>query len=174
MVNATATQVETYLLKAWEKAGFKEIYKYKGRIKAFREPLTNLDLLYEPSQELFTDVQDIADFAESSPEQYKIPINFLLAKRSTGSHIFLSLKNERGLHATPAAMFAQTAMKFKSKILVSHYDSPQVVDAKSLVHVVALGGKKGDLLRVFAKGEDEDEALAELEDLVHNRNFDGE
>lgn len=87
---------------------------------------------------------------------------------------FVEIKNKRGLHATPACMLAQTAMKFKSKINVSHYDSYNLVNAKSLVHVVSLGGKPGDLLRIQANGEDEEEAVTAIVDLVERRNFDGE
>lgn len=89
-------------------------------------------------------------------------------------YALLEIKNVRGFHATPACMFAQTAMQFESKIKVGHYDSERMVNAKALVLVVSLGGKTGDVLRVEATGADEEAAIAALTDLVERRNFDGE
>lgn len=86
----------------------------------------------------------------------------------------VTIKNERGLHATPACMFAQTAMMYDSDITVELLGSSQPFNAKSLLHVVALGAKPGDVLRIEANGKDEHEAVAALIDLVENRNFDGE
>jgi len=84
----------------------------------------------------------------------------------------IEIGGERGFHATPAAMFAQTAMKFKANVHVGHYGQP-LRDAKNLIAVYALGGKKGDILRVVTEGEDEEEAMDEILMLVAS-NFKGE
>lgn len=84
----------------------------------------------------------------------------------------LQINTPRGLHATPACMLAQTTMKFKSRIKLHYKDD--VINCKSLVHVVSLGVKTGETIQVFAVGDDAEEAVAALRNLVEVRNFDGE
>ena len=78
----------------------------------------------------------------------------------------------RGLHATPACMLVQLAITFFSAITISINE--RKVNAKSIVGVLALGGQSGDILTITADGEDEEEAIAALVDLIDIRNFDGE
>ena len=68
--------------------------------------------------------------------------------------------NPVGLHARPAAVFVQTARKFKSKILV--HKNEKFADAKNLLQILALGVDCGDEIEIVAEGEDEMEALGEL------------
>jgi phosphotransferase system HPr (HPr) family protein len=84
----------------------------------------------------------------------------------------VTIKTPRGLHATPACMLAQTAMRFDSAIRVEY--KGKIINCKSLVRVVALGAGTGDKLILSAVGEDAKEAIAALVDLVEVRNFDGE
>jgi phosphocarrier protein HPr len=91
----------------------------------------------------------------------------------------VTIKLERGLHATPAAMMAQTAMKFKSAIrfIAESPSNPKVsrsMDGKDLIAVYLLQAKCGTEIKITAEGVDEDEAVAAIVDLVENRNFDGE
>jgi phosphotransferase system HPr (HPr) family protein len=77
----------------------------------------------------------------------------------------LTIKNEVGLHARPAALFVQTAARFKNtKIEV--VKEGQVRDAKSILGVLTLKVSKGTTIVVRAEGEHADEALAALHDLV--------
>ena len=73
--------VETMLLEIWKNNGVTEIYKYKSRIKAFREPLTNIELFYDMTQSMFQDVEDIANHNYSSPKSYKKNIEDLIQSR---------------------------------------------------------------------------------------------
>jgi phosphotransferase system HPr (HPr) family protein len=80
----------------------------------------------------------------------------------------LIVNHEVGLHARPASVFVQTASKFSSDISVAHGD--RTANAKSILTVLTLGAHKGAEITITAEGEDADEALAALEELV-NSNF---
>lgn len=77
--------------------------------------------------------------------------------------IKLEIKNEVGLHARPAALFAQTANKFKSTITVKNGDIS--ANAKSILHILTLGAEQGCVITVVAEGEDADQALEALTEL---------
>lgn len=76
----------------------------------------------------------------------------------------LKINNETGLHARPAALFAQTAMQYQSKITIYQIDKKG--DAKSVLNILGLGICKGTEIEVEAEGPDENEALAALQNLV--------
>lgn len=84
------------------------------------------------------------------------------------AEITLEIKNKVGLHARPAALFVQTASKFKSTITVKNGDAS--ANAKSILHVLTLGACHGSTIKVTAEGEDAEQALKAIEEL-HARNF---
>lgn len=67
----------------------------------------------------------------------------------------------RSLEARPAALFVQTASKFKSNILVK-IDN-KVANAKSIMGIISMGILEGQSITIVAEGEDEDSAVAELQ-----------
>ena len=79
------------------------------------------------------------------------------------------ISNNIGLHARPATFFIQKANNFKSNIWVSTQD--RKVNAKSLLGVLSLGIIKGTTITVIADGEDEEEAINTLVELIDS-NFD--
>jgi phosphocarrier protein HPr len=79
----------------------------------------------------------------------------------------VTLLNKVGLHARPAAMFVQTASKYKSKIKISKEEKE--VDAKSILGVLSLAAFHNDKIKIKAEGEDAEEALKQLIDLVNNK-----
>ena len=81
----------------------------------------------------------------------------------------LVITNKSGLHARPAAVFVQTAARFQSKIMLRFAD--KTANAKSIMGVMKLGVSKGDTIVVQVEGEDAEQAIAALKDLVQ-RNFD--
>jgi len=83
----------------------------------------------------------------------------------------LIITNKVGLHARPAALLVQTAAQFQSKIQVQLEE--RVVNAKSILSVMKLGATVGSTIVVRAEGEDAEQALAALRDLVY-RKFDEE
>lgn len=81
------------------------------------------------------------------------------------------ITNKVGLHARPARMLVQTAAQFRSQIQLQHGE--KTANAKSIVGVLKLGAALGDTITLHAEGEDAEEALKTLTDLV-NRKFDEE
>ena len=81
----------------------------------------------------------------------------------------VTVTNKVGLHARPAAVFVQTANKFRSSIKVTNATSSgKTVDAKSIIMVLTLGVMKDHEIRIQADGTDEAAAVAALESLVAN------
>jgi phosphotransferase system HPr (HPr) family protein len=78
--------------------------------------------------------------------------------------INLIVTNEVGLHARPASVFVQTAAKFSSEIEVSYGE--KTVNAKSILAVLTLGAHKDAEIVVKAEGDDAEDALKALEELV--------
>lgn len=80
--------------------------------------------------------------------------------------VTLTIHNKVGLHARPAALFVQTANRYKSNILV--VKDEQVANAKSILSVLALGVEQGAVVSIKAEGEDEVEAIEALKELVES------
>jgi phosphocarrier protein HPr len=76
--------------------------------------------------------------------------------------IEVTITDEVGLHARPAARFVKTAMRFDADISVANGD--RRADAKSLVQVLQLEANRGTTVTIDADGDDADEALAALEE----------
>ncbi len=76
------------------------------------------------------------------------------------------VQNKLGLHARPAALLVKTANKFKADVFLTR--ESQVVNGKSIMGVMMLAANYGSEITLSVKGEDEENALAELTKL-----FDG-
>jgi phosphocarrier protein HPr len=81
----------------------------------------------------------------------------------------LTIMNKVGLHARPAALFVQTAARFKDTRVEVVKDGT-VRDAKSILNVLTLGVSQGTTITVRADGPQADEAVAALTELV-DRDF---
>jgi phosphocarrier protein HPr len=79
----------------------------------------------------------------------------------------LQIKNKAGLHARPAAMFAQKSNTFKSNITIVKDD--KTANAKSILNIMALGIKKDDTIVVKIEGPDAAEAGAALQKIVEDK-----
>ena len=67
------------------------------------------------------------------------------------------IKNEHGLHARPSAVLVK---KYNASVAVQNLDrDSQLVSAKSLMKIVALGVVKGHRLRFVASGEEAQQAI---------------
>jgi phosphocarrier protein len=75
--------------------------------------------------------------------------------------------HETGLHARPASLFVKLASSFKSTITVSA--NGRKANAKSILEVLTLGAGKDCELLIEARGEDEEEALKCLVEMVTTR-----
>lgn len=75
--------------------------------------------------------------------------------------------NKLGLHARAAAKFVTTASSFASEIYLAR-DGRQV-NGKSIMGVMMLAAGKNTHLTLTASGEDEQQAIEDLEQLIENR-----
>ena len=82
-----------------------------------------------------------------------------------GEKVFV-VKNETGLHARPASQFVQKAAKFKSVIKLKK--DGKEANAKSIISVLSLGASKGSEITISCAGDDEQEALSALIELLDN------
>ncbi len=71
---------------------------------------------------------------------------------------------EEGLHARPAAQFVKTAKQFSSDIVVIKKDKE--ANAKSPLKIMTLRAKKGDTIVIRAEGDDAQEAVDALAELI--------
>jgi len=79
----------------------------------------------------------------------------------------LTILNQLGLHARPAALIAQTAGSFRSAIRLEKDEV--CVDAKSIMGVMMLAAEHGATLKLTAEGPDEQEAASAIKALFENR-----
>ena len=70
---------------------------------------------------------------------------------------------EAGLHGRPAAQFIKTAKQISSQIVVIKGD--REVTAKSVLKITGLA-KKGEKIKIHAEGEDAEEAVDALAELI--------
>jgi phosphocarrier protein FPr/phosphocarrier protein len=73
---------------------------------------------------------------------------------------FISLPNQVGLHARPAAVLTQAAKRFSSAIALVR--GTEEVNARSVVAILGLGTKFGDRVRIKAVGVDAQKAAETL------------
>jgi phosphocarrier protein HPr len=81
----------------------------------------------------------------------------------------IEIKNKLGLHARAAAKLVHTAAKFKSDIKVRKGE--EEVDGKSILGILLLAAGRGSVVTVRASGEDENEAMNAIQELI-DRKFD--
>ena len=76
----------------------------------------------------------------------------------------VTLANPNGLHARPAAVFAQAAKGFSASIYL--HKQQESANAKSLVAIMALQTAHGDVVQVSAAGPDAEAAIKALAELL--------
>ncbi len=83
------------------------------------------------------------------------------------SELNIIVRHPVGLHARPAALFVQAAMRHTSCVQVRNLTAGgDPVDAKSILGVLTLGVMQDHEVQIVADGEDADQALAELKALI--------
>lgn len=88
-------------------------------------------------------------------------------KTQDGEALFskpVTLANPNGLHARPAAVFAQAAKRFAASIYL--HKQQESVNAKSLVAIMTLQTVHGDAVQVSAAGPDAEVAIKTLVELL--------
>ena len=79
------------------------------------------------------------------------------------------ISNRLGLHARPAMMFVETAMRFKADITVRRCDQDETIDGKSIMQMMMLAATQGTELEIIARNEDCEDAIKELVALVKGK-----
>lgn len=79
----------------------------------------------------------------------------------------VTIVNKLGMHLRAAAVFIETANKFKSQVYLRK--EKRSVNAKSIMGLMTLGAACGSQITIVAEGPDEQEALAALARAVENR-----
>lgn len=79
----------------------------------------------------------------------------------------VKINNATGFQLKPAGVFCEHAMKYKSRIsfVFGNYEA----NCKSVLSVLGACIKMGDEIDIRCDGEDEEEALAALSDVVENQ-----
>jgi phosphocarrier protein HPr len=81
----------------------------------------------------------------------------------------LTINNAVGLHARPAATFYKKTREFKSKITIQNLSRPEGKEVPvSPFYLLQIGVSQGHQVRIRADGDDEQEAIAALTELVED------
>ncbi|MCK9529550.1 MAG: HPr family phosphocarrier protein [Gammaproteobacteria bacterium] len=79
----------------------------------------------------------------------------------------ITIINKLGLHARAAAKFVGLASRFKSDIHLAR--NGRRVNGKSIMGVMMLAAARGTTVLLDVEGEDEQQALEQLEELIQQR-----
>jgi phosphocarrier protein HPr len=85
----------------------------------------------------------------------------------------ITIINKLGLHARAAAKFVGVAGKFPCQVRIGR-GADSLVDGKSIMAVMMLAAGKGTQVHLMTAGEQEQEALDAVVELINNRFDEGE
>lgn len=78
----------------------------------------------------------------------------------------ITIRDEAGLHARPAASIVKLANKFTSNIIIEFGE--KVANAKSIMALMKLGVKGNTAVIIKAEGDDEQEAIDIISTAINN------
>lgn len=84
----------------------------------------------------------------------------------------VTIKNKAGLHARPSSLFVQVASKYDSDITVICED--EEINGKSIMGLMLLAAEQGRVMTLICDGEDEEEMIQELVELIEVKKFNEE
>ncbi len=79
----------------------------------------------------------------------------------------LTVINESGIHARPAALIVETCTKYKS--MIWFMKDGMRANAKSIMNIMLLAAEFGAQIQVEADGPDEEQALAAIAELFQSK-----
>ena len=79
----------------------------------------------------------------------------------------VKVQNLMGVHARPAAQFVKIASKYKSDVYISK--NGREINGKSIMGVMMLAAEIGSELLLKIHGEDQEQAMAALVELINNK-----
>ena len=74
------------------------------------------------------------------------------------------VRNKLGLHARAAAHFVRVSSKYDSEIRIKK--DGYEVDGKSILGVLSLAAVKGTTIEIITEGEDSEQAIHEISELI--------
>ena len=77
------------------------------------------------------------------------------------------IENKTGIRASLASVFANTAVKFKSRIQIRA--KCKTINAKSILMIMHLNLTKGTKITIVADGPDEEKAVKTLKELIESK-----
>ncbi len=83
------------------------------------------------------------------------------------AHAEFRIINKLGMHARAATKLVQTASRFKADVQIQK--DGHSANAKSVMGVLLLCGHQGSMVEVSARGEDAEEAVKAIGELIDNR-----
>ena len=84
----------------------------------------------------------------------------------------VTIVNKLGLHARAASKFVNLAKRFASKIEI--VNTAKTVDGKSIMSIMLLAASQGTEIGLRIEGEDENDAMQAITDLIADRFGEGE
>ena len=124
----------------------------------YREAMDALKPKYDQLREKITGVP------EKESEKKTLPSN-----DDEKKEIILTVRSVHGLHARPAVQFVQTAASFNADVMVKNLTTNKgPSSAKSLIAITMLGVMKGHQIQVTAIGQQREEVLKALSNLVED------
>lgn len=79
----------------------------------------------------------------------------------------LTVSNQMGIHARPAAMIVRVTNRFSAEVFFEKDD--EQVNGKSIMGLMMLAAGKGSKIKAIAMGDDASELLDELEKLFQSK-----
>jgi PTS hybrid protein len=122
-------------------------------------PLVEGTVAAAVSAEGGADVAEVAKAAEGAGE-----VAAAVAPQEEAAEVVVTLTNKLGLHARPAAVVARTMTKLDARVTVHFGDA--TADGRSVLALMGLGTRGGDIVTVTASGPEADEALRTFQDLA--------
>ena len=75
------------------------------------------------------------------------------------------IQSENGLHTRPAAQFVKLAQQFNGTVTIDKNGNE--VDGKSMIGILKLAIKQGEIFQLTIDGEDEETFMKQFEELVN-------
>lgn len=83
-----------------------------------------------------------------------------------------TVSNPQGLHMRPLSAFVEAAGRFRSEVFLCR-EPNQRINGRSMLGLLGLGAEEGTQLTLEVSGEDADQAMEVLWEILH-RNFEEE
>jgi phosphocarrier protein FPr len=136
----------------------------EGAVVAAAQAIANgtLDDVLREAQRALAAKQDHLGISSREPGTHR-----LQPSSGESEEVLLTVTNEHGLHARPAATLIRALGRYKANVQITNENSGRgPAPARSMTSLALLQVRKGDRIRVRAEGEDRVTVLGEISALV--------